>query len=375
MLREQQRLLLHVLRQLLSGRSNRQPGGEAAARPDATVAPRLGGTAAPHSLVGARERPLLKPWYRVAWADGTCLLEYGGSAVSLEGSAATHLLPALLPLLDGSRSVPEIEATLGAAVGPAIREALAGLDRAGVLTEGPPLRDGCTAAPATALAELLSDVSPGGESPWNVVEALRASTVVVSGSGETAEAVARLLRECGVPTVDRLEVAAVRAGAGPGELLVVAPAPLELAILPEANDLALERSLPWLQVVPFDGRAAYVGPLFLPGATCCHRCFLLRHASTSGYRDELTALERVAASHGVASPVAAIVAGLTVMLALRWLSGRDARLPGRLWALELSPAPSISEHVAYRVPRCPTCSRAEAAARPSPWFEASVARA
>lgn len=323
--------------------------------------------------MGERERPLLKPWYRVAWADGACVLEYGGSAVSLEGPAASRLLPSLLPLLDGRRTVAEIEATLGAAIAPAVRQALDGLERAGVLTQGPPLRDTGAETAATALAELLSDSSPAGESPWDLAESLRASTVAVGGSGETAETLAHLLGACGVETVDRLAVADLRAGARPGELLVVAPAPPELAVLAEVNELALERSQPWLQVVPFDGRAAYVGPLFLPGTTCCQRCFLLRRASTSGYRDELTTLEQVTATHGVASPIAAIAAGLAAMIALRWLSGRDARLPGRLLALELWPTPSVSEHVAYRVPRCPACSQAETGARPSPWFERPVA--
>jgi bacteriocin biosynthesis cyclodehydratase domain-containing protein len=323
--------------------------------------------------MGARERPLLKPWYRLAWANGACLLEYGGAAVSIEGAAASQLLPALLPLLDGNRTVAEIEATLGAAIAPAIRQALAGLEQAGVLTDGPPLRDRSANGSETAIAELLSQSSPAGDSPSDVAESLRRSTVAICGSGESADALAGILEACGLASVDRVGLADLHPDARANELLVVAPAPPELAVLVEVNELALERALPWLQVVPFDGHAACAGPLFLPGATCCQTCFRLRRASTSGYRAELAALERIPASYGVARPVAGIVAGLAAIVALRWLNGRDACLPGRVWTVELWPTPSVSEHVAYRVPRCPTCSQADAAARPSPWFEPPVA--
>lgn len=322
--------------------------------------------------MNAPERPLLKPWYRVAWVDGSCLLEYGGSAVMLQGAAAAHLLPALLPLLDGSRTRAEIEETLGTAVAPAVEQALAALERAGVLTEGPRPGPGSANGRATALAELLSELSPAGDGPGHIAGLLGASAASVCGTGETAGSLARLLESCGVGRVERLELDGMRDVTPAGELLVAAPDPWEIAGLAELNDLALERALPWLQVLPFDGRTASVGPLFLPGATCCHHCFQLRRASTSGYRDELSALAGVTPVHGAASPVAALLAGLGAMIALRWLSGRDARLPGRLWALELWPSPSLTEHAVYRVPRCPACSQAETSAPPSPWFEPSL---
>jgi bacteriocin biosynthesis cyclodehydratase domain-containing protein len=318
------------------------------------------------------ERPLLKPWYRLGWSDTACLLEYGGSAISLEGAAATSLLPALLPLLDGRRTVAEIEAILGVAVAPAVEQVLAGLARAGALTEGPSVRDGDRNRRASAIAELLADGSPAGQSPWQVAESLRAASVVVAGAGATAETLAALLEDCGVGQVERVGLAGLR-DVRADALLVAAPQPREVAALQDVNELALLHGLAWLQLLPFDGRAGYVGPLFLPGATCCHRCFTLRWASTSGYRDELAALEPVAAAHELASPLAAAAGGLGALLALRWLSGRDPRLPGRLWALELQPAPSLAEHLVYRVPRCPACSQACAAAPPSPWFEVPVA--
>src|SRR6185437_10869069 len=68
--------------------------------------------------------PQLKPWYRQAAVDGSLVLEHGQSAVVFGGAAATRLLPALLPLLDGSRPVAAIVDELGPAAEPAVLNAL-----------------------------------------------------------------------------------------------------------------------------------------------------------------------------------------------------------------------------------------------------------
>ena len=52
--------------------------------------------------------PYLPPWYRVVSGEGKVVLEFGQRIVNLEGRAAERLLPALLPLLDGTRAVDEI---------------------------------------------------------------------------------------------------------------------------------------------------------------------------------------------------------------------------------------------------------------------------
>ncbi len=87
--------------------------------------------------------PYLAPWYRIASTDGKVLLEYGQRIVCLEGRAATVLVPVLLPLLDGTRSVDQIVEILGEPAREAVEAALAQLDDHGVLLEGPPLGPTC----------------------------------------------------------------------------------------------------------------------------------------------------------------------------------------------------------------------------------------
>src|SRR5204862_290297 len=75
---------------------------------------------------------------------------------------------------------------------------------------------------------------------------------------------------------------------------VVVPGNDEIAALSRWNQCALDVGQPWLLTLPFDGRFAAVGPLFLPGDTCCYECFRLRRLAGLDYDDEFWALERSA---------------------------------------------------------------------------------
>ncbi len=81
------------------------------------------------------ERPLLKPWYRLSAEGGRSVLRYAGSVLEFEGAAAERLIPHLLPLLDGTRTVDDVVAELGEAVRPAIEHALSLLRAHDLLTE------------------------------------------------------------------------------------------------------------------------------------------------------------------------------------------------------------------------------------------------
>ena len=98
--------------------------------------------------------PLLAPWYRVVGDGERLLLEYAQSVVVLEGAAVQSLLPALLPLLDGTRSVDDLAARLGPPARPAIEAAVELLAEHGVVVAGPDappdLRDAARAAAAAS---------------------------------------------------------------------------------------------------------------------------------------------------------------------------------------------------------------------------------
>jgi bacteriocin biosynthesis cyclodehydratase domain-containing protein len=309
------------------------------------------------------DRPQLKPWYRLARENGRLVLDYGGKALVLEGEATTRLLPALLPLLDGTRTIEEITATLGEPIEPAVANALALLGRHGLLTEAD---DQERPLPQIETARYLAATSSRGWSPARAAQAVSTARVAVAGDGAVAAEVARLLRLAGIAEVQR---ASLVGPAPSSELVVAAPAPAELPALADWNAAALASATSWVAALPFDGSIAAVGPLFVPSETCCYECYRLRRATNSGYFDEYRALEAEQARYPVPPPVLAAVAGLVSAVALRWLVDRDPGLPGMLFALELTGPPALTAHHVYRVPRCAACSTIARTAPVLPWYE------
>lgn len=312
--------------------------------------------------LGVPALPYLPPWYRVATGAGKVVLEYGQRIVCLEGRAAERLLPALLPLLDGTRAVDEIVCVLGEPARPAVEQALAQLSAHGVLAEGPPLPAGMP-RPVSGTAELLASLRPGGRPLTETAGSVAGCTVAVAGEGTTAVEVARLLRSSGV-AVERAD--AVAAGV---DLTVCAASAAEPARLREWNVQALAARVPWLQVLPFDGRYASLGPLYLPGDTCCYECFRLRRAANLDAGDELPVLEQAPASYPAAPALDAVLGGLAALLVLSWLVLGDHYAPAVFYAFELVPVLGLTVHHVHRVPRCPACSGLADVAPPLPWHK------
>lgn len=286
------------------------------------------------------ERPLLKPWYRLSVESGRSILRYAGSVLEFEGAAAQRLLPHLLPLLDGTRSVDEVVAELGEPVRPAVEHALFLLRAHDLLTEG--------VTGSGPYAELFAAT---------IGRTLLEIEMHVLGSGAVAETVGRLWS-----STARLEW-----GEDPprGGFVVAAPSGDEIYRLEEWNARAVRSSTQWMQVLPFDGRFAAVGPVFVPGETACYECFLFRRDATiSPERDR-------ARGTYLASPATdAALAGLAVHTALRHLIGAGGA--GTLLALELTPDLRCTRHFVYRVPRCPACSPAARRAAPAPWSDVAA---
>jgi len=304
--------------------------------------------------------PRLAPWYRLV-ADGDRLLfEHGRSVVVLEGGAVRALFPRLLPLLDGSRTLEQIIERIGAPAAEAVGQAVEVLAAHGLLVDGPPTSRGVSGEAAIAAAY--------GVPPAVAADRIRAATVGVAGESAAAEQIARLLHADGVGEVRRLgwdehDV----------DLAVVAPAPVEVSRLREWNRLALDHGLRWLALRPFDGLVFGIGPLMVPGESCCHECLQLRLAAHVEYGADLALIEGEPATASGTAGLEAVAAGLVAHLALCWLGGLDTRLPGILHVLEARPGLALGTHAVLRVPRCPDCSDADVLAPLLPWHEAEAA--
>ncbi len=310
--------------------------------------------AAPGREAEAERRPLLAPWWRAVEDRDRLLFEHAGHVVELNGRAVRALLPALVPLLDGTHTVREIVELLGEAAETPIVKALALLDDHGLLVEGP-------AGESDAAAHYVASVC--SSTPGATSAAVASSRVAIFGSARAGAEVSRLLGSAGAVTE---AWAATQEFGPPVDLVVAAPAAEEVHRLADLNERCLSDATPWLALLPSDGRFAAVGPLHVPGQTACHACYLLRRGATSGYEEEFTLLESRPVRAPMPAPASAIAAGLAALICLRWLGAHDPTLPGALYALELRGTLALTRHRVLRVPRCPACGVPPPP--PSPWF-------
>jgi bacteriocin biosynthesis cyclodehydratase domain-containing protein len=215
----------------------------------------------------------------------------------------------------------------------------------------------------SATAGLFAALHPGEAILGAVPGSLESRRVAVVGSGAAAAEVARLLRQSGVD-VRREETISTDV-----DLTVCAPAPAQLPLLGDWNRQALASRQAWLQVLPFDGRYAAIGPLYLPDETACFECFRLRRLANLEAGDELDVLDASPAAYPAAPALQALLAGFAAILALRWLILRDHYVPAAFYSLELEPALALNLHHVHRVPRCPVCSGLDDVAGPLPWHK------
>jgi bacteriocin biosynthesis cyclodehydratase domain-containing protein len=291
------------------------------------------------------------------------LVEQAGTLVTFEGRAVGPLLDRLMPLLDGTRTVDDLSVELGPSVAPAVDRALSLLETHGLLVEGPAPR---TASETVTAADFAVTVNRRANRTA-AGQALEEARVAVAGSGSGADATAHHLEAIGIGRVEALAIDAEP----PSDAFVVAvPGHAQVPELARLNEHALAAGVPWLQLLPFDGRVLVVGPLFLPGTSACQRCYRLRRGACSGYEEDFELIEREPLRAPAPAPLTAIGASLAVLLVLRWLTTWDATVPGRFYALEMGSVVGLSYERLLRVPRCPACGP-PARSVPSPWFEAS----
>lgn len=300
-------------------------------------------------------RPLLAPWFRRARDGGRLLLGYGHALVALDGAAVHALVPRLLRLLDGTRTVEALVGELGERARPAVLGAIRALAEAGVVVEGP--------SPSSPAA--LHYAADSGVPPHESAARIEGAAVAVVGSSVAAGLLPRLLLQSGVRVVDGASWSA----APPVDVALVAPAPFELPLLGAWNRRLLETDTPWLQVLPYDGRLAAIGPLVLPGDTACHECFRRRRLANEDDPEARAVLDAAPAGYPEPPALAAALAGLAATLALDWIATRDPSLPGALFVLELEEGLRVTRHHVYRVPRCAACSPSRRLPAPMPWVE------
>lgn len=282
-------------------------------------------------------------------ADGDRLvLLTDQTAAVLRGTTTSGVIADGLALLDGSRTQQQIAEHLGVPLGQwaQVVDRVVGAGLAGAVS------------PSEAAGAVGLQVLVGGEPATG----MQAAQLHLLGRNEPLlEALAEVWLASGAPapTCGPLDAAA------PGALWVHAS--LDDDELAATNTAAIERSAAWLQLPAYDGEVLAVGPIHIPGQTCCSECVRIRQAANAPYSGPnrtarlLTAprLHRVPLVVRLQADLAALIAGTYTLNAA-------ASAVGTVHTLDLHQLTS-SAHRVLRVPRCPACSPAGERAVPYPW--------
>jgi bacteriocin biosynthesis cyclodehydratase domain-containing protein len=133
------------------------------------------------------------------------------------------------------------------------------------------------------------------------------------------------------------------------------------------NELAIEAGVPWMSVY-MDGSESLIGPIYVPGESCCYNEFEIQHEATLGslkddyllYKEALNDA-RLDGSHLALPPYLSVAAGMAASAILRFLLLGRCFLVGRCLRLDHERLSVDCEEV-LRLPRCPACG----SKRPAP---------
>jgi len=352
--------------------------------------------------------------YRVPLDNGRLLIRNCSQSAILRGRLVRDILPRLLPLVDGVRTIDEIAAQLdGLLTLPQLRQVLEFLERKGLLKEVEEIPEQLSAGDLAAYESLSRFLGREG-SRYGTLTALKKANVALVGAGPVVPALTAALSHLGVRRITAvapeelggLEVQQSRyygiadagrsrsgvlreriLGAGPEVqfnltdtlpqdvadweevmrdttmLVVLLQGPVLFhPWLEKLNAAALSLKVPWTSVALLDGNGVHIGPTIRPGVTACYKCFEQRFKSNLVCIDAENAFESYIRDHmtrmdfGFLPPVADIVAGFAAIEVVRTLSPDTVALTsGRLMVFNIDDF-SSTYHPVLKLPRCPACS-------------------
>ncbi len=127
------------------------------------------------------------------------------------------------------------------------------------------------------------------------------------------------------------------------------------------NSVAIELGKPWISVY-VDGSEALVGPIYVPGESCCYNEFEIQQEATLGamkddylvFKEALNGHE-VNGSHYALPPFLDAASGIAATGILRFLVSGKSHLVGRTNRVDFERL-SVDFEDVLKLPRCPACS-------------------
>jgi bacteriocin biosynthesis cyclodehydratase domain-containing protein len=349
--------------------------------------------------------------YAVPMSNGALHFKSPGQASEIRGSLVQELIPKLLPLLDGTRTLERVKAELAVKF-PAhsIDQIVTVLEKKGLLREVESIPPELSSEDVSQLETMARYFGTAG-SRYATLVALRQANIGILNAGPVAPLLISALAKFGVrqitliaaDAVKKLEAQQCRAldsadagrrwadvlpsAAGPrtrvntvssrpedvtdwgkeieGMNMLVALVQGPILFYPwleKLNLAAVAQKIPWTSVALLDGDVAHVGPTIRPRVTACYKCYELRYKSHLPYINRHDAF----AAHvqqleqpldfGLLPPVADILSGFAAMEVVRAISPDSTPVTsGRLMTFSLSDF-KTELHPVLKLPRCPHCS-------------------
>ncbi|WP_437610996.1 SagB family peptide dehydrogenase [Sorangium sp. So ce834] len=210
---------------------------------------------------------------------GGALHVLGGEAQIIQGASLPWVMENLVPLLDGTRTVGDVEAAFPGVVASDLRDAIHLMHMHGMLEEGEGAAADEAEEPRRAQRAFFSRYlrrtgrnRSRGEAQW----ALEGACVRALGDGDAplAGMLVTMLREAGVADV-RLAASAAELAQGEVDLAVVIG---DQEALEAAARACIAARVPMLAANPGTWT---IGPLTIPGASACPACVRLQIAAAA----------------------------------------------------------------------------------------------
>ena len=324
-------------------------------------------------------RPRLVDGLVLAPLDRGIVFDGAARRQVLRGPAAGALLPRLLPLLDGTRPLPDLAHALADVAPATLEQAVTLLWQRGLVEEGSarpdrqPDADPDLAAFVGRLAGSTSHNRNGSEA----LARLAAAEVIVVADGPSATRLAAELTGAGIGRVrtDTVEtLARTRLGAGPGPrplVVALAASTMSAESLAHLDDRCADAGVAWLRTAIGTG-GIEIGPCFDDRSSACYRCFAAGLAADDNVPATGPAPSTLSLA-AWASLVAIEVAYLTARIGRTVSTGGLTRLDPGSWRSAYEPAirrpgcrrccplPTPDEH-----PVTPAYRREQAALLPGP---------
>ncbi|MGW3041162.1 hypothetical protein ACWC9T_14265 [Kitasatospora sp. NPDC001159] len=277
--------------------------------------------------------PSVVPGVVLHWSEDGLIVEGTGTRRTLSGRSARQILPDLLPLLDGTRTLDELSTALGRPAAQ-VRAVLLLLYSCGLLQGGVPRHSD----PQSVLLARLLDSTRVNANADEAQDRLLGAPVALWATGPFGDLLAERLNAMGMRTV-HLDAP----GSPADETPVLAVLHIDAGNLADARTLyrALRRrEVPVLLTGP-DGDGFFIGPYSANDHGACPECHLAQVPPTSG---EL-----------ITSAMSAAAAALTAVEVLGLVArvGKPASLHGRT-RIDLRAGQSETRTLAPR-PGCDLC--------------------